>query len=219
VLARRLSNAEYNYTIRDLTGRDLQPAREFPVDPANQAGPTGYADYFQAAWRFKHYAALGKPNATLTSLAAEAKVSPKYLPIVWETLQEPNTVDPVKKLQLMWRGLPAPAAKQPGLLQAKTAQMRDFVISIRQHTAMQFTAPLVSGLPAASQPLLNWKLRQFELNRRKSDPATLRNDTGPSPRRAPRPRISWTPRRSRPALGRPLRRRPRRRPRPHRPRS
>jgi mono/diheme cytochrome c family protein len=38
VLARRLSNAEYDYTIRDLTGADIRPAREFPVDPANQAG-------------------------------------------------------------------------------------------------------------------------------------------------------------------------------------
>ena len=35
---RRLSNAEYNYTIRDLTGVDIQPTREFPVDPANEAG-------------------------------------------------------------------------------------------------------------------------------------------------------------------------------------
>jgi Protein of unknown function (DUF1592)/Protein of unknown function (DUF1588)/Protein of unknown function (DUF1587)/Protein of unknown function (DUF1585)/Protein of unknown function (DUF1595) len=38
VSARRLSNAEYNYTVRDLTGVDLRPAREFPVDPANHAG-------------------------------------------------------------------------------------------------------------------------------------------------------------------------------------
>jgi hypothetical protein len=38
VFARRLSNAEYDYTIRDLTGSDLRPAREFPVDPANGAG-------------------------------------------------------------------------------------------------------------------------------------------------------------------------------------
>jgi hypothetical protein len=38
VLARRLSNAEYNYTIRDLTGVDIRPAREFPIDPANTAG-------------------------------------------------------------------------------------------------------------------------------------------------------------------------------------
>lgn len=38
VLARRLSNAEYNYTIRDLTGVDIQPTKTFPVDPANEAG-------------------------------------------------------------------------------------------------------------------------------------------------------------------------------------
>ena len=38
VITRRLSNAEYNYTIRDLTGVDLRPTRDFPVDPANEAG-------------------------------------------------------------------------------------------------------------------------------------------------------------------------------------
>ena len=38
VPVRRLSNAEYNYTIRDLTGVDIQPAKEFPVDPASEAG-------------------------------------------------------------------------------------------------------------------------------------------------------------------------------------
>ena len=38
MLARRLSNSEYNNTIRDLTGEDIRPAREFPVDPANTAG-------------------------------------------------------------------------------------------------------------------------------------------------------------------------------------
>jgi hypothetical protein len=38
VLARRLSNAEFDYTIRDLAGVDIRPTREFPVDPANEAG-------------------------------------------------------------------------------------------------------------------------------------------------------------------------------------
>ena len=38
VLVRRLSNAEYNYSIRDLTGVDINPTRDFPVDPANEAG-------------------------------------------------------------------------------------------------------------------------------------------------------------------------------------
>jgi hypothetical protein len=41
---RRLSNAEYNYTIRDLTGVDLQPAREFPVDGAAGEGFTNAAE-------------------------------------------------------------------------------------------------------------------------------------------------------------------------------
>ncbi len=38
VLARRLSNVEYNYTVRDLTGVDIRPTRKFPIDPANTAG-------------------------------------------------------------------------------------------------------------------------------------------------------------------------------------
>ena len=38
VFARRLSNAEYDYSIRDLTGVDIRPTKTFPVDPANQAG-------------------------------------------------------------------------------------------------------------------------------------------------------------------------------------
>ena len=41
VVLRRLSNAEYTYTIRDLTGvQSLDPAREFPVDGAAGEGFT-----------------------------------------------------------------------------------------------------------------------------------------------------------------------------------
>ncbi len=36
--ARRLSNAEYDRCILDLTGVDIRPTHAFPVDPANQAG-------------------------------------------------------------------------------------------------------------------------------------------------------------------------------------
>src|SRR5262249_17965279 len=41
---RRLSNAEYDYTIRDLTGIDLRPTREFPVDGAAGEGFTNAAE-------------------------------------------------------------------------------------------------------------------------------------------------------------------------------
>ncbi|HEV3116590.1 MAG TPA: DUF1587 domain-containing protein, partial [Gemmataceae bacterium] len=44
VVLRRLTNAEYNNTIRDLTGVDLQPARDFPVDGAAGEGFTNAGD-------------------------------------------------------------------------------------------------------------------------------------------------------------------------------
>src|SRR6266700_3556024 len=90
-------------------------------------------------------------------------------------------VGPIAKLQAMWRALPAPGANQRDLLRAKCVEMRDFVVRIRNHTAMQFAAPVVKGLPATSQPLMNWKLRAFASHRRDSDPQALRNDTHPPP--------------------------------------
>jgi Protein of unknown function (DUF1592)/Protein of unknown function (DUF1588)/Protein of unknown function (DUF1587)/Protein of unknown function (DUF1585)/Protein of unknown function (DUF1595) len=245
VLARRLSNAEYDYTIRDLTGQDMHVAKQFPVDPANQAGfdnsgesltmspallnkylkaarevadhavlkpdgidfapypmlvetdrekyaiqrivsfytaqPTNYADYFEAAWRYKYRLALKKPHATLATTAVDAKLSPKYLPLVWQILHDQNAVGPVLKLQKMFQALPPPAAAQTGGLNAKCTEMGNFVKKIRAHTAMQFAAPVVKGLPAQSEPLLNWKLKQFAEHRRDSDPKDLRNDTDPPP--------------------------------------
>ncbi|HWY87424.1 MAG TPA: DUF1587 domain-containing protein, partial [Gemmataceae bacterium] len=62
VLLRRLSNAEYTYTIRDLTGvESLQPAREFPVDGAAGEGFTNTGD------------ALGMSPALLTKYLDAAK--------------------------------------------------------------------------------------------------------------------------------------------------
>ncbi|MEO7414032.1 MAG: DUF1587 domain-containing protein, partial [Opitutaceae bacterium] len=59
VAARRLSNAEYDYSIRDLTGQDLRPTKEFPLDPANQAGFTNSSESLAmspALWK-KYYLA------------------------------------------------------------------------------------------------------------------------------------------------------------------
>ena len=39
--------------------------------------PTDYADYFLAAWRFQHRAALGKPTATLADVAARGQGQPE----------------------------------------------------------------------------------------------------------------------------------------------
>jgi len=59
VASRRLSNAEYNNSIRDLTGFDLHPAEAFPVDPAAGEGfsNTGEALSMSPALFRKYYAA------------------------------------------------------------------------------------------------------------------------------------------------------------------
>lgn len=67
---RRLSNAEYDYTIRDLTGVDLRPTREFPADGAAGEGFSNAAEalgdispalltkYVQAARQVAEHAVL-----------------------------------------------------------------------------------------------------------------------------------------------------------------
>lgn len=258
VLARRLSNAEYNNSIRDLTGVDLRPAREFPLDPSNAAGfdnsgeslsmspallnkylqaarevanhlvlgakeirfaphpvlaetdrekyaiqrivdfydrqPTDYADYFEASWRFKHRAALGKPEATLASLAVEARISPKYLPLVWSILEEAGEdVGPVAKLQMMWRMLPRPEHNQPELVREGCVKMRDYVLRVRKLTARQFRSPKVQGLAGTSQPLMNWKLRAYASHRRDFDRTALQVEGEPPLELPFMPRIGGVP--------------------------
>lgn len=239
VFARRLSNVEYDYTIRDLTGIDIRPAREFPVDPANQAGfdnssesltmtpvlvkkyleaarrvadhlvlkPTGiefaphpvvadtdrdkfcvnrivgfykrqktdYADYFHAAWQYRHRAALGKPNATLGDIAADSGISAKYVATIWSVLtQTRDQVGPIAALQLMWDELPAPDPKNDPknatLARDGCEKMRDFVVDIRAKLVPRvdnLTAPRIQN---GSQPLVLWKDRAMAANRRRYTP-------------------------------------------------
>src|SRR5215470_7460158 len=204
VLARRLSNAEYDYTIRDLTGVDIRPTKEFPVDPANQAGfdnsgeslamspalvkkyldaarlvadhilflpsgfsfapypvvtdedrdkyavnrivgfhkrqPLDYADYFLAAWRYQHRAALRQSRMTLADAAASAKVSPTYLTRIWAMLTAPGEdVGPLAALQARWRSLPPPVDRQePDGLRPAVGWMRDLIAGLRPRVAMTF---------------------------------------------------------------------------------
>jgi len=242
VLARRLSNAEFNYTIRDLTGADIRPAREFPVDPANPAGfdnsgeslsmspalltkylqasrevashlvlkPTGfafapnpmlvetdrdkycvgqiidfyqrhntdYADYFRAAWRYKHRAVLGKPKTTLVDMAAESGVSPKYLATIWRTLEmTKEDVGPLAKLQAMWRELPEPrtpkAEPGTGNVETGTARMRDYVVQLRKKMERKHPDLAVKGIRRDSQPFLMWRNKQYATHRTSYNPDVL----------------------------------------------
>lgn len=244
VLARRLSNAEYDYTIRDLTGVDIRPAREFPADPANTAGfdnsgeslamsPTllkkylaaarevsshmylkekgfGFAphpmlaetdrdkfsvhqiidfyhrqnidlaDYFQTAWRYRHRAALGQPNATLAGLARQHRVSAKYIETLWPVLDGKEEVGPLAKLQSIWRALPAPGRDQPDVARAGCEEMKSYVANVRRKVEPRFINITAGPIGAAWQPLLIWKNTQYATHRRKLDARQLQVEGEPA---------------------------------------
>lgn len=252
VLARRLSNAEYDYTIRDLTGADIRPTKEFPVDPANQAGfdntgesltmspallkkylgaartvaehlvlqpegfafaphpvvadtdrdkyavlrivdfykrqPTDYADYFLAAWRYHHRAALARPTATLGDFAAEAKISATYLATVWDTLTltAADATGPIAKLQAQWRELPVPAGASTEA-RAGSERLRDWVLGLREKLVPGVKNLKSPPIQDGSQTLVLWKNRQMAANRRRYDAAALQTEGEIIPETKPAP--------------------------------
>jgi hypothetical protein len=221
VLARRLSNAEFDYTIRDLTGVDIRPARDFPVDPANEAGfdnsgesltmsgpllkkylaaarlvadhlvlkPEGLvfaphsvvtetardrycvsriidfyerhkvdcADYFLAAWKYRHRRELGKPHATLRDLAIEARLSTKYLAMISALLTEPQpTSGPLGELQTAWQKLPDDIHEMAEVRRG-CERLRDAVACLRSclvPTPKKLAARSISN---GSQPFILWR--------------------------------------------------------------
>jgi hypothetical protein len=225
VLAHRLSNAEFDYTIRDLTGVDIRPTKEFPVDPANQAGfdnsgeslamspallkkylgaarlvadhvvlkpegfvfaphpvvtdtdrdkycvqriidfyqrhPVDLADYFLAAYTYRHRDLLGRPKADLDGLAAETGLSAKYLALVWSALTDTEAdVGPLAVIRKLWQELPAP---NPTADQARSgcARLRDLVLRLRKELKPDVKKLSVNGISAGSQPFVLWRNHQL----------------------------------------------------------
>jgi hypothetical protein len=229
VLARRLSNAEFDYTIRDLTGVDLRPTREFPVDPANEAGfdnsgesltmspallkkylaaarlvadhvvlkPDGFvfaphpvvtetdrdkycvrriidfydrhqvdlADYFHAAWKYRHRDALGRTDANLGTFSSEAGLSAKYLAMVWAILAGPDAEAEPERGPLLvilerWRELPGPAVEAGRAARVGCERLRDLVVRLRRLLEPPIGKLQVKGISPGSQTLVLWSNRQ-----------------------------------------------------------
>ncbi|MCA9071348.1 MAG: DUF1587 domain-containing protein, partial [Planctomycetaceae bacterium] len=172
VLPRRLSNTEYDLSVRDLTGVDIQPTKTFPADPAAGEGfdntgealamspsllkkylgaaqqvsehlvlkPNGVVfapfpvtsynerkklteqaiidfyernhvevlDYLTAAWRYRHRDSSER-NLTIHQWAKQNGLSPKYLALVWKTLNEAKSgTGHLKQVGEVWATIPPP---------------------------------------------------------------------------------------------------------------
>ena len=129
--------------------------------------PLDYADYFHAAWRYRHRAALRRPEMTLADAARTAKVSATYLNRVWAMLSAPGEeVGPLAALQARWRNLPPPADHQePSGLRVGVERMRDLIVGLRPRVAMSFDNLPARGIASGSQSLVLWKDRQYAEHR------------------------------------------------------
>jgi len=184
VVIRRLTSAEYGYTIRDLTGINMEVERGFVSDAAGGAGFTNtgivqftqdstleryieaarhvadhavagtgpliffrdpgatgfelsaidriqkiyrangfrtaageggkafgadlYPKAFLTAWRYRHRAKLGQPDASLGSLAKDAGISGRFAEYIHQVLSATNPSFPTSRISAAWQNLPSP---------------------------------------------------------------------------------------------------------------
>ncbi len=113
VILRRLSNAEYNYTISDLTGvESLNPTREFPVDGAAGEGFTnaGSAQAMSPSLVQKYFDAAKE-------VAAHAVLLPDGIAFSRYTTERDQTDELVGRIQAFYRQFTADGGGQPVNLQ------------------------------------------------------------------------------------------------------
>jgi len=108
---RRLSNAEYDNTIRDLTGVDLKPTREFPADGAAGEGFTNAAESLSDV----SPALLTKYINAAKEIAEHAVLLPDGFRLSAGKTRRDWTDESIAKLRAFYAGFPAegPASALP----------------------------------------------------------------------------------------------------------
>jgi hypothetical protein len=145
---------------------------------------TNLTSYFEAAWQYRHRAALGQRAATLESVATQARLSPRYLTNVWNLLTDRETpLGPVLALRTRWNALPPPGRSSPEALRAGLQGMRDYVAQVRHKVEPRFANMSAGNVDSGRRPLITWRNIQYATHRRTFDPAQLQVDG--EPRREP----------------------------------
>lgn len=194
VLPRRLSNAEYDHTVRDLTGVDIRPTRSFPVDPAAGEGfsNTGEALAMSPSLFNKLYAAAQHvaDHAVLTTQGLE------FAPFPVVTLADKTTfyeqaiiqfyeqhqVDYSQYLAACWEYRHRPASR-------KEATLADWARERRLSSKyLQSLYETLQGDPAADHYFIGWLRRRWNELPAPADAASLviTGETGDSIRQLAR---------------------------------
>src|SRR5262249_20786548 len=111
-----------------------------------------YADYFEAAWKYRHRRRFDRPDADLSHFATEAGLSAKYLGTVWAALTEAGEdVGPMVVVRELWRRLPEVGGEG---VRPDCERMRDLVVRMRRQLDGRIPQLKVKGISPGSQPLV-----------------------------------------------------------------
>ena len=116
--------------------------------------PTDYADYFQAAWRYRSSGRdLALPNARCRRLLPKRRSARSTW--IWSGIRSPHQARksaPLPNFSTMWNALPAPEKGTTGCRRAPGCEaMRDWVLALRKKVAWKLRQP--AGAPR----LLRWR--------------------------------------------------------------
>jgi Protein of unknown function (DUF1592)/Protein of unknown function (DUF1588)/Protein of unknown function (DUF1587)/Protein of unknown function (DUF1585)/Protein of unknown function (DUF1595)/Planctomycete cytochrome C len=183
VLARRLNNAEFDYTIRDLTGVDIRPTREFPVDPANEAGFDNSGESLNMSPALlKKYLAATRFVTDHAVLTADGFVFAPH-PVVTDTDRDKYCVERViafydrHRVDYADYFLAAWRFQNRKLLGKEQMTLRDFADEGKLSPKYLATIwRILTGSPAASGPLAELQAQWRKLPSDVQKPVEIRKD-------------------------------------------
>jgi hypothetical protein len=173
---RRLSNAEYNYTIRDLTGFDIRPTATFPVDPASGEGFTNTSEALvMSPSLFKKYYAAGQEVADHVLLTTTGLAFAPFPVVTFSDRQkfyeqailrfyEQHKIDYTAYLTAAWAYRHRPASRRDVTIEAWATESRlspkylhSLWIALQDEDAtnafpMQWLRQRWNALPAPAEP-------------------------------------------------------------------
>ncbi|MBO0800563.1 MAG: DUF1595 domain-containing protein, partial [Blastocatellia bacterium] len=97
--ATRIKDIYATYGFRTVSGEGGRPF-----------GLEKYGKALYAAWRYRHRAALGRPNDTLKQIAVREGIAPRFAQHIWQVMNRRSLGYPSSEIVSRWRKLPAPPA-------------------------------------------------------------------------------------------------------------
>lgn len=91
-----------------------------------------YPDAFLTAWRYQHRERLGQPDATLSSLARAADVSPRFAEFIHSVLTTEAPSFPTSEIVNAWHAQPVPVDGSAHELDKVSAECRKIAELLRQ---------------------------------------------------------------------------------------